>query len=236
MPGPTKTLKKFQVIDSELFRLKRAKETKPLELQAAEQRLNDEEGKLKEFEDHLKSFQLEQKKKEGELQTREDQIKKLKGQLMQLKTNREYTTMQHEIDTIVSDNSLMEEVIIGILDRIDVAAEEKKAQESIVKEQRASLVRETTRIEQDLIGIDQEIGRLDRDRKIILPEIDTETLSVYERILDIREGLALVAVAGESCGGCDRRLPPQVLNQVYLNADLVTCETCNRILYKAEDV
>ena len=236
MPGPIETLKKLQAIDSELFRLKRAKREKPRELEVVEQQSKDEEGKLKAFEDRVKALQLKQKQKEGELQTREDQIKKLKSQLMQLKTNREYTTMQREIDTLKTDNSLMEEAVIAVLDGVDAVAKEKKAQDSRVKEQRATLVREKARIEQELRKIDQEIGRLEQDRKAILPEVDTETLSAYERVLGIREGLALVAVAGESCGGCDRRLPPQVINQVYLGAGLVTCETCNRILYKAEDV
>ena len=74
----------------------------------------------------MKALQLQMKQKEGELQTREDQIKKLNTQLMQLKTNREYTAMQHEIDTLKADNSLMEEAIIAVLDGIDVVAEEKK--------------------------------------------------------------------------------------------------------------
>jgi hypothetical protein len=47
----------------------------------------------------------------------------------------------------------------------------------------------------------------------------------------LRDGLALVPLVSDACGGCHRRLPPQVINQVYLKADLVTCESCNRILY-----
>ena len=64
-----------------------------------------------------------------------------------------------------------------------------------------------------------------------MPTLLPATLEVYERVLDIREGLALVPVLNDSCGGCHRRLPPQVINEVYLKAKLVTCENCNRILY-----
>ena len=41
----------------------------------------------------------------------------------------------------------------------------------------------------------------------------------------------MVSVLNESCGGCHRRLPPQIVNEVYLNAAIVTCPSCNRILY-----
>jgi len=234
MAGLMDTLKKLQTIDSGLFRLKREKQEKPRELEAAEQVLKGEEGKLKVLEDRLKTLQLEQKQKENDLQAREDQIKKLKGQLMQLKTNREYTAMQHEIDSLAADQSLLEETIIRVLDGIDAAAKEKKGQEARVKERQQILARERARIEQEQAKIDEDIGRLERDRKTILPDVDSEALNTYERVLGLREGLALVAVSDESCGGCDRRLPPQVINQVHLAASLVTCESCNRILYKAD--
>ena len=61
--------------------------------------------------------------------------------------------------------------------------------------------------------------------------LNRKSLSTYEQILEIREGLALVPLVKDACGGCNRRMPPQVVNQVYLKAQLVTCESCARILY-----
>ncbi|MBI2496328.1 MAG: nucleic acid-binding protein, partial [Candidatus Omnitrophica bacterium] len=77
----------------------------------------------------------------------------------------------------------------------------------------------------------EHVAQLERDRKTLLPDVQRQTLETYERILAIREGLALVPVVSDACGGCDRRLPPQVIHEVYLKARLVTCETCSRILY-----
>jgi predicted nucleic acid-binding Zn-ribbon protein len=72
---------------------------------------------------------------------------------------------------------------------------------------------------------------LEGARKTIVPEVPPEPLAAYERVLEIREGLALVPVVGDACGGCNRRLPPQIVNEALLKAKLVTCESCNRILY-----
>ena len=46
--------------------------------------------------------------------------------------------------------------------------------------------------------------------------------------------LAMVPLVDEACGGCYRKLTPQVVNQVLLKSDLVMCENCNRILYSDE--
>jgi len=73
---------------------------------------------------------------------------------------------------------------------------------------------------------------LEQERQGVVPAVPPPTLTLYERVLTLREGLAMAPLVNESCGGCHRRLPPQVVNEVYLKAKLVTCEHCNRILYQ----
>jgi len=53
----------------------------------------------------------------------------------------------------------------------------------------------------------------------------------YERILNSRDGLAIVTVKGNSCGGCNMLVPPQVINLIKMYEHIITCEMCNRILY-----
>ena len=101
-------------------------------------------------------------------------------------------------------------------------------------EQQEQLGRERERVERELEAVRAQIAKLELDRKTLTPDVPKPALSAYERILVIRDGLAMVPLVNDSCGGCHRRLPPQVMNQVYLRADLVTCESCNRILYSDE--
>ena len=176
-------------------------------------------------------MQLSQKDKEVELQTREASVKKLQGQLFQVKTNKEYTVMQHEIDTLKADNSLLEEAILKNFDGIDQATKDRQREQQRAAQEQERARAEQARIEREVASIQEQIAQLERTRKTLLPDVPPAALTVYERILKIREGLAMVPLINESCGGCHRRLPPQVINQVYLKADLVTCENCNRILY-----
>ena len=231
MPDQIETLKQLQAIDGEMFRLRKQEDEKPRELEQVTAQAVAAAARLKGAEARLKTLQLAQKEKEVELQTREGTVKKLQGQLFQVKTNREYTAMQHEIDTVKADNSLLEEALLKLFDEIDQATKARQQEQSHLASEEERLRAEGTRIERELTEIREKIAQLERHRQAVAPEVPPQTLTAYERVLELREGLALVPLVDNSCGGCYRRLPPQVINEVYLKAKLISCEHCSRILY-----
>ncbi len=231
MTSHIEQLKRLQQIDGELYQLKRLLKDKPQELEQARQGVAAQEAKVKASDARLKTLQLAQKEKEGELQTREGSVKKLQSQLFQLKTNKEYATMQHEIATLKADNSLIEESILKSFDEIETATQDRQKEQKALAALQESFKAEERRVEQDLSVIRERIAQLEKKRQEATPGLPQPVLDTYQRILTSRDGLAMVPLAKESCGGCHRRLPPQVLNEVLLKVKLVTCENCNRILY-----
>ncbi len=224
-------LKQLQTLDGEIFKLRKAQEEKPRQLDQIKGEVAAQEATVKAAESRLKTLQLAHKEKEGELQTKEGQVRKLQGQLFQVKTNKEYTAMQREIEALKADNSLLEEAIIGMLDSMDRAVKERAEEQHRLDEQQQRLRAAQAQMERELAEIDEQLAGLERSRSVLTPQVTPQTLSAYERILNIREGLALVPLMNDACGGCYRRMPPQVINQVYLKAKLVMCESCSRILY-----
>ena len=231
MADQIETLRQLQQLDGEIYRLRKQEQDKPRELEQMTAEVAAQEATMKAAEARVTTLQMSQKDKEGELQAREANVKKLQGQLFQLKTNREYTTMQHEISATKADNSLLEEAILKLFDAIDQAKQERHVEQQRVAKEQERLKTERTRIEGELAEIRERISQLERDRQSLIPAVPPQTLTVYERILAVREGLALVPLLENACGGCHRRMPPQVVNEVYLKAKLVTCENCSRILY-----
>jgi predicted nucleic acid-binding Zn-ribbon protein len=225
------TLRKLQDVDGELYKLRQQQRQKPQELEAAQQKVAAQQVVVKTADGQLKTLQLKHKEKEIELSTKETQIKKLQGQLFQVKTNKEYTAMQHEIDQSKADISVLEEEILGLLDNLEQSRQAQAAEQATLSAQQDALKREQARVEQDLAAISGRIAQLDHQRQELTPGVERDSLSLYERILRSREGLALVPLVQESCGGCHMVQPPQIVNEVYLNAKLVTCNSCNRILY-----
>ncbi len=225
------TLKRLQAIDTALYELRQQEHEKPAELERARAEATAQAARLKAAENRLKTLQLAHKEKEVELQTREASVKKLQGQLFQVKTNKEYTAMQHEIETLKADNSVLEETLLKNFDTIDQATKERQRQQHVAVQHQQRLQQEEQRIQQELVGLRERMARLEQDRHVLTPVVPHEKLTAYERILKMREGLALVPIVNESCGGCHRRLRPQVVNEACLGAALATCDSCNRILY-----
>ena len=58
----------------------------------------------------------------------------------------------------------------------------------------------------------------------------------YEKLLDHKEGVAIVPIENNSCGGCFMNVTPQMINAVKMNEEVVVCETCSRILYIKDDL
>ena len=231
MSDQIQTLRQLQEVDAQLYQLRREQQHKPLALERTKQLVAEQQAKAQASEAHMKALQLQQKEQELELSTKEANVKKLQMQLFQVKTNKEYTAIQHEIEQTKADVSLIEEEILKVMDAIETASQDRQAQSAQAATGQARLQDEEVRLNQELRAIEEQIGRLQGQRNDLLPLINAPMLAVYERVLTSRDGLAMVPLVQESCGGCHMVQPPQVVSEVHLNAKLVTCESCNRILY-----
>ncbi len=226
-----KILVELQKIDSAVYQLRKELSAHPeLERQRVVE-FEKKKTRTKAAEGALKSLQLKQKQKESDLASREDKILKLQGQLYQLKSNKEYSAMEHEIKGQKADKSLLEEEILGFLDAVDQAkAELVKEKEALAKDEKAYQA-ELDELKKRAAELNALIASEDEKRKAYTPNIESRLLSQYERILKSREGLALVPVLNNSCGGCHLGLPPQVVNETQQHEKLIVCESCARILY-----
>jgi predicted nucleic acid-binding Zn-ribbon protein len=229
-----KLLVELQDLDTQIFKRERDLLDMPENLSILDEAFKSKMSNLKALEDNLKSLQVKRKDKENDLESKEGSMKKLQTQLYQLKTNKEYTTMQGEIARIKADNSLIEEDILKILDQIDIENQRITKEKEFLKGEEAKLNEEKRKVEEETKRINLEVDSLKRQRTSLVEKIDKKVLAKYDRIIKSKDGLAVVPVAGESCQGCFRILPPQVINEIRMKKDLVFCENCARILYLEE--
>lgn len=227
-------LVKLQDLDRKIYALRATLAEKPREEARLKGAHGEREAALQAHLDELKRLQTGHKQRELELGTREQEVRKLQGQLVQVKTNREYTALQKEIDGRTADNSIVETELIRLLETIDqtkVRVEQMKAEVAVAAAHLADTLRrlaaERQAAEADL---DAQRGR----RAGLTSLVDRALLARYERILENRQGEALVAVAQGACGGCHLNLPPQTVAEVKLRQQVVACESCGRLLYEAE--
>jgi predicted nucleic acid-binding Zn-ribbon protein len=181
---------------------------------------------------------LQKQKKEEELNfsAKEEGAKKLQGQLFQLKTNKDYQAMLHQIADTKADGSVIEDKILQIMENMDkVKADIEIEKQALVKEEKI-FNDEKSKIQSSIKEIDDNLKQLDSQKKQVMPGIEQSIYAQYERILQSRDGLAIVTVKNNSCLGCHMSVPHQVVNLVKMYENIVTCDMCNRILYINEDV
>jgi len=222
---------KLQDIDAQIYRLNEEKLVKPQEIARLDTEFKEKTADLKKAEEKFTALQLKKKEKEGALSTKEDQIRKFQTQLSQIKTNKEYSAMQHEIESHKADKSITEDEILVLMDEIDRAKLDVAKEKEILGQEESQLKEKQKQVKIQLEEIDKDLQRLAVDRQVILPQADAAVLKKYEKILASKNGLALVAVNGDACQGCHMNLPPQVINQIKLKHELIICENCTRFLY-----
>ena len=148
-----------------------------------------------------------------------------------VKTNHEYTALLHEIATAKSEKDALEEQILVLMESADTlqgtVTETERALTTVRKEgdaARASLVVEQRALEADLV-------RIAAEKADVSTSVDKASLARYEQLLKQRKMVAVAEMKGELCTACHVRLRPAVSQQVRRNAELVACDSCQRILY-----
>lgn len=224
-------LQEIQEWDKEIYSLLEISKDIPRNLEELNREVGVQRSLLKKFQEEVKSAQLKQKEKEGELATKEQNIKKLDAQLSQVKTNKEYASLQSEINSLKADNSLLEEEIILLFDQVEEVQKRADEQKKKVEVIEASFKQKEQELQEQVKELAKKIEALKQQKQNKIKLVNSEIASLYEQIVTKKHGLALVKVEGEVCPACQIQLRPQVVNEIKMREKVIICENCSRILY-----
>ncbi|MDP2927212.1 MAG: C4-type zinc ribbon domain-containing protein [Candidatus Omnitrophota bacterium] len=228
-------LVRLQELDSEIYALGNERSAKPQEIKAMETAFELKKQNLMVLEKKSLDLQKQRREKELQLATNVEGVKKLTGQLFSLKTNKEFQIMQQQIADAKADGGVIEEKILISFEESDKIKAQIDSENLKLKDEEKVFLQQKKAVELRSEEIDSRLSQLDAQRKQIIPGIDPKMLQKYERILHSRDGLAMVTVKDNSCGGCHMLVPPQVINLIKMYEHIITCEVCNRILYITGD-
>ncbi len=230
-------LVQLQEIDGRIYKLKEKKnETLPGRLEEIKEEFEETSKNSTSADEKLKSLQLEKKDKELELAAKEEGLKKLQTQLYQLKSNKEYQAMLSEIESHKADISVAEEGVLKVMDALEAAKKECAVQKETLSQEEKAFKEEEAKLNSTMRDAEAEISNFGTKREALAGGIEKEILDKYERLLNSRQGLALVPVEGSDCGACHMRLNHQKINEIKMFEHLVSCDSCVRILYIPEDI
>jgi uncharacterized protein len=198
---------------------------------ALEARLEEARQLVAVARERLAANQAARRAIEKDVAAVQSRLSKFRDQLMAVKTNREYQTMQKEIEVAQTEVRSMEEKILErMLEADDLTATVKRLEAALVNEQKA-VDADTRALVSELADLTASVERIAGERAELVRAMDPHVLGIFETVSQRRNGIAVAEARDGICTICHVRLRPQVFNTVRRNEEMVQCDTCQRLLY-----
>jgi predicted nucleic acid-binding Zn-ribbon protein len=226
-----KALFELQMVDSKIDDIKRLRGELPLEVQDLEDEIEGLQTRIQNHEDDLTKLEEGIVTKKNEIKEAQALIKKYTEQQNNVRNNREFDSLSKEIEFQTLEIELCEKRIKEYAVKIEdkkVVIEDSKG---ILGDRTGDL--ETKKAELDSITSETQKEEEDLEAKSIsIQELIEERLrNAYKKIRgNARNGLAVVPVQRDACGGCFNKIPPQRQLDVRSRKKIIVCEYCGRIL------
>jgi len=204
----------------------------PQRVAEADGRLADADRVVQEATQRLKDAQKARGDSEKDAAVYQARLTKFKDQLSAVKTNREYTAMQHEIETAKKELGAAEENVLERMMEIDQVTVEVKQAEVAKAAQKKTVDADKAALATELASQEKTLAEKTAARAALISSLEPRLMSLFEQVAKVRKGVALsMATRDGLCSICHVRLRPQVFQQVRTNDNVVQCDSCQRILY-----
>lgn len=220
----------LQRVDSSLDELHELKGDLPHLVEVLENRVQDREQLRKTLETTIKKSVVRRDEIDLEIVTTKEKIEKYKEQQFQIKTNKQYDALTREIDTAQARITALEKEMDSVEGATHTAKMDLEALTPELEELKKELKERQTELDHVNKEHEDEELKLKHEREKLAVRIEKNDLRLYERIRKALGGKAVVPVRRNACGGCFKRVPPQVAVELRKNAKLMTCEHCGRLL------
>jgi uncharacterized protein len=204
----------------------------PQRLADLDARLNDARAIVDAAKQRLKDNQEARRALDKDVAVYQGRLTKFKDQLSAAKTNKEFTTIQHEIATAQSDLGGVEEKVLERMMEADEIAVEVKQAETTFAAQQKVIDAEKKELTTELAAVEKTLADMTAAKTEMLKTLDKRVVSLFDQIAKVRKGIALsLATRDGMCSVCHVRLRPQVFQLGRTNDQIIQCDSCNRILY-----
>ena len=204
----------------------------PLEVQDLEDEIAGLETRIEKLQEEIKSFDSAMSGKKNDMVNSKGLIKKYEEQQNNVRNNREFDSLSKEIEYQTLEIELSEKRIKefsssgqrknqNILKNPKKILEERKNDLQMKKSELEDITSDTQKEEENLLKKRQEYEQI----------IEERLLTAYKKIRkNARNGLAVVSVERDACGGCFNQIPPQRQLDIRSRKKIIVCEYCGRIL------
>ncbi len=224
----------LQQQDSVLDGLRQEMQRIPAEIAALQAGLDSAKAKVADAKARIIASEKKKKDKELELASKEEAVRKHSMELNQVKTNDAFKALQHEIDLAKAASSQIETEILEVMEAIDSGRKDEKAAGAELKVAEDKVRGQVGVLEKELAEVTARFEGQKKTRDESAAQVPADMMRVYDHARSRGKLDAIVPVDGGNCSACRISLAPQMIVEVTKAKALVICESCQRILYKAE--
>ena len=230
-----KTLYQLQAALSAIDEKRALRGELPLEVQDLEDEIAGLTTRVEKIQNEISEFERAIKQKKGEIVDAEASVARYKAQLDEVKNNREYDTLSKEIEFQSLEIELCNKKIREANARIQEKKNELQANEEVIAERQGDLEMKKSELEEIMTETRAEEDKLKEKVKDLESKIETRLLTSFKRIRkNARNGLGIVYVQRDACGGCFNKIPPQRQLDIKMHKKIIVCEYCGRIMIDPE--
>ncbi|MDR0536846.1 MAG: C4-type zinc ribbon domain-containing protein [Tannerellaceae bacterium] len=228
-------LYQLQSMLTEIDKIKTLRGELPLEVQDLADEIAGLETRLQNYQSEIKEYEGSVVAQKARITESKSLIERYKGQLDNVRNNREYDNLSKEIEYQGLEIEFSEKKIREYNEHIAYKRIEISHLAETLSGRKNDLVQKRNELDEIISETKQEEERLRERAKNLEATIEPRLLAAFKRIRKgARNGLAIVDIQRDACGGCFNKIPPQKQMDIKLRKKVIVCEYCGRILIDPE--
>ena len=230
-----KTLFQLQTTLSAIDEKRALRGELPLEVEDLEDEIAGLTTRIEKIEHEIDQFQAAVNQKNGEIQEAQASLERYQAQLDTVSNNREYDTLSKEIEFQQLEIELCEKKIREGQQKIREKQDDLARAKDMKADREKGLVEKRSELDDIMAETRDEEERLQEKANELEKKIEPRLLASFKRIRKgARNGLGIVYVQRDACGGCFNKIPPQRQLDIKMHKKIIPCEYCGRILIDPE--
>ena len=230
-----KNLYQLQTMLSEIDKIKTLRGELPLEVQDLEDEIEGLTTRIEKIQNEIVELKRGVADRRGAIETATQAIAKYKEQMDNVRNNREYDSLNKEIEFQTLDIELNQKKIREAEEAVHQKTDELAQSQEAVTERRTDLDIKKSELEEIVSETKAEEEKLRERSKNLELSIEPRLLAAFKRIRrNSRNGLGIVYVQRDACGGCFNKIPPQRQLDIRMRKKIIVCEYCGRIMIDPE--
>ena len=226
-----KTLIRVQKIESKLDQIQILKGELPMEVKDLEDEIEGLNARKNRIEEEINGIQEFMESRKQAIKDSQALVKKYETQSENVKNNREFEAINKELEMQGLEIKLAEK-------HIKDANEELIEKSEVLEKAKKAIAGKEKNLDHKKGELDKIVADTEKEENQLKTQVSTARESVEDRLLasfdrirnSYRNGLAVVAIERESCGGCFNTIPPQRQSEIKQHKKIIVCENCGRIL------